>query len=283
MAGSHFSGRLAHGCGIMTRFDTRFQNRLRVPEIYTGKHIALTRSNSVSALKNSFLPFYPGRPYKGFVHMNTNDPLKKTLSGLYGITCPSLMNDDKTLLNSVEQAILGGMSLLQYRNKRPDSSKQALRQSRLLRTLCSHHNIPFIINDSVRLAYDVGADGVHIGQNDTALNEAREMLGAEAIIGVTCHGSLEYAHQAEEQGASYVAFGCFFNSLSKPEAALTSFSVLQQARKDCTVPIVAIGGIKLDNVREVIAAGADMFAVIHGLFGASDIRERAKAFSVMTH
>ena len=214
--------------------------------------------------------------------MNNKTSLKRPLSGLYGITCPYLMNDDNTLINSVEQAIQGGMRLLQYRNKRPDSEEQALRQSRLLRTLCSRYNIPFIINDNVRLAHDVGADGVHIGQNDTALYEARKILGSRAIIGVTCHGSLEYAHQAEEQGASYVAFGCFFNSLSKPEAALTSFSVLQQARIDCTVPIAAIGGIKLDNVRKVIEAGADMFAVINDLFSAPDIRERARDFAAMS-
>ena len=124
-----------------------------------------------------------------------------------------------------------------------------------------------------------GPDGVHLGQDDVSPILAREHLGAKAIVGVTCHASLDLAQQAIKQGANYVAFGRFFPSNTKPDAPPAPLSLLTAARDVCEpTPVVAIGGITLENGAQVLAAGADTLAVSHSLFAAADIKRQAQAF-----
>lgn len=198
------------------------------------------------------------------------------LSGLYVIADSSLSSGKITLRDKVEQAIQGGARIVQIRDKRPTPDIEAIQNIALL---CEQHNIPLLINDNIDLAIQVGADGVHLGQSDAHLREARQRLGDAAIIGITCHDDLSLAKQAAAEGANYVAFGRFFPSQTKPEAPPADIKILQQARQELQIPIVAIGGITPDNGDSLIHAGADMLAVIHGVLGQSDIFAAAIKFS----
>nr|WP_067296957.1 thiamine phosphate synthase [Marinobacterium profundum] len=200
------------------------------------------------------------------------------LHGLYAITDSTLMPEDSTLLNQVRAALEGGASIVQYRDKSDDSAKR-LRQASLLRELCDEFERPLLINDDLALALACKAHGVHLGQSDGSLADARAQLGPDAIIGVTCHDSLTLAREASTQGADYVAFGAFFASSTKPNARPAPLSLLPQAARELGLPVVAIGGISMDNARQVIEAGACMVAVIHALFAAADIRRQAQLFS----
>ncbi len=187
------------------------------------------------------------------------------LSGLYAITRPENKTPDQVIAD-VSAAIKGGMSVLQYRDKQPID---AVYLAGALKELCHAHNIPFIINDNLELAKFTGADGVHIGQEDSQLNYAREVLGKKAIIGVSCYDSVEQAINAQQSSADYVAFGRFFPSSSKPLAAPAHITTLQIAKKSIKVPIVAIGGILPENGEQLLTAGADLLAVIGGVFSVS--------------
>ena len=197
--------------------------------------------------------------------------------GLYGVTDSHLQPDDRILLETVEQALKGGMTVLQYRDKSLDHEKR-FRQAAALKVLCRKYQAMFLINDDVDLALEVEADGVHLGQQDEALANARERLGDYAVIGISCEGSLELAKKAAEQGADYVAFGRFFPSRTKPGATTAELSVLAEAKTLLNVPVVAIGGITVDNAPELINGGADMLAVVHNLFSAQKIQDRAREF-----
>lgn len=197
----------------------------------------------------------------------------KLLKGLYAITDPELMGKD--IVSKAEQAILSGIKLLQYRNKTAPIGQQK-QEAETLAKLCKTHNVLFIINDNVELAMAVNADGVHLGQNDTHLQQARKLLGKNKIIGVTCNNQIELALTAQQQGADYVAFGRFFNSLTKPSAPLAELSLLKEASKLITIPIVAIGGITRDSAPILLKEGADMLAVIQGIFAQSDISKTTR-------
>ena len=196
-----------------------------------------------------------------------------SLRGLYAITDPHLLPSDR-LLPACADALAGGARMLQYRDKPADPATR-LQRARALRTLTRDHGALLIINDDPQLAADCNADGVHIGQSDGAITRARALLGASAVIGVTCHASLELAREAQADGADYVAFGRFFPSHTKPHAPPADLSVLRAARA-LALPRVAIGGVNADNAPALIDAGADILAVIHALFGASDIRATAR-------
>jgi thiamine-phosphate pyrophosphorylase len=191
------------------------------------------------------------------------------LRGLYAITDPGLCPDE-SLVRQVEEALRGGCRLVQYRDKRDD---RALRQvlARQLLELCRRHQALLIINDDVRLAGDIGAHGVHLGRDDPDPAAARALLGDAAIIGVSCYNRLDLARRNADQGADYIAFGRFFPSLSKPHAVQAETGLLRRARELIDLPLVAIGGITPENGAPLIAAGADMLAVIHGLFGQPDV------------
>jgi len=201
------------------------------------------------------------------------------LAGIYGITDSSLTPGD-SLLDAAEQALEGGISLLQYRDKVSDPA-QRLAQATALQSLCAAYRVPLLINDDIQLCLEAGAAGVHLGQTDTGLAQARARLGDHAIIGVTCHADLELARQAEQAGASYVAFGRFFPSLTKPEAPPAELDILATARAQLTIPVAAIGGIDAGNAAQVVAAGADLLAVINYLFSTRDVASRARELNAV--
>lgn len=202
------------------------------------------------------------------------------LRGLYCITDPVLAKQfDRPLVNMVEQAILGGAKIIQYRDKTA-SLTESLKTASSLARLCREHNVLLLINDDPQLALESGADGVHIGQDDAALPAARKILGPDKIIGVTCHNQPALAKQAEAASADYVAFGRFFPSQTKPDAAPASLDILTQLDQ-LSIPVVAIGGIQAANATPLLQAGVQMLAVIHAVFAQPDITAAAKEFSAL--
>ncbi|MBD2835628.1 thiamine phosphate synthase [Pseudomonas sp. JM0905a] len=203
------------------------------------------------------------------------------LRGLYAITDNQLLTGGK-LLPYVEAALKGGAKLLQYRDKSSDEARR-LREAEALGELCTRYGAQLIINDDAELAARLGV-GLHLGQGDGSLAAARALLGRQAIIGGTCHASLDLATEAIKEGASYIAFGRFYNSQTKPGAPAATLDLLEQAKQRFHSPIVAIGGVTLENAPELIVRGASMVAVIHALFGAdsaAEVERRARAFSAL--
>lgn len=184
---------------------------------------------------------------------------------LYAITDPQLLPGER-LYEAVEQALAAGVRMVQLRDKTA-SDEQLLQQAQRLVALCEARDAYCIVNDRIDIALASGAHGVHLGQGDGSAIAARRLLGDQAIIGVTCHADLALARQAQNEGASYVAFGRFFSSNTKPLAGAASIDVLQQAAEEITLPIVAIGGVRADNMAPLIQAGAQILAVCYSLFG----------------
>ena len=201
-----------------------------------------------------------------------------TLAGLYAITPDA--GDSRALIERVRVAMQAsaprGWAALQYRNKHAGAAQREA-EARELAALCREHGVPLIVNDDVDLALAVGADGVHLGRGDGDLAAARARMG-NRLLGASCYDSLVSARRAIAAGADYVAFGSVFPSPTKPDAVRAPLSLFGQARA-LGVPLVAIGGITLENATEVIRAGADCIAVISALFDAPDIGERARIFT----
>ncbi|MGG7055095.1 thiamine phosphate synthase [Nitrosomonas sp. ANs5] len=198
------------------------------------------------------------------------------ISGLYAIT-PDI-TDTGRLCRMVEQALAGGARCMQYRNKNADDPLRLAQASALL-TLCQRYHVPLIINDHLELACQIGADGLHVGQDDSTLPAIKDRLASHKLIGVSCYNQLTRAVEAEQTGASYVAFGAFFSSATKPNAARAAASLISEAKSVLSVPVVAIGGIDLNNAVSLVAHGCDAIAVSQALFGAEDIEFAAKCFS----
>ena len=202
--------------------------------------------------------------------------LRTQLRGLYAIT-PQSTTTAQPIAWQVSQALSGGAKIIQYRDK-GSSPEQKEQDARALAKLCKDAGALFIINDDVTLAIKVDADGVHLGKDDPDITTARQRLGQEKIIGTSCYNKLELALQAEQAGVDYIAFGRFFPSRTKPEAIKANPQLLEQARQQLQIPVVAIGGITPENGPSLIQAGADMLAVINGIFGQHDIKAACEAF-----
>ncbi|CAG9934218.1 thiamine phosphate synthase [Candidatus Nitrotoga arctica] len=200
------------------------------------------------------------------------------IKGVYAIT-PDCA-DTTDLLHRVRLALAGEVRVLQYRNKSANTA-QRLEQAHALRKLTREFTIPFIVNDDAQLAAQVDADGVHLGIADGSVDTARATLGIHKIIGVSCYNRLSLAQNAVHAGADYVAFGAFFPSTIKPNAEVADIELLQQARAELPIPLVAIGGITLNNAASLVHAGADALAVISALFAAEDITVTAKKLSTL--
>lgn len=197
-----------------------------------------------------------------------------TWRGLYAITDTPLTRD-QGLEECVRAALRGGAAMIQYRDK-VSTPAQRLRDAAALLDLCREGGVPLIINDDVALAREIGADGVHVGRDDDAISIARDTLGSEAIVGASCYHHLDLAMEAQAAGASYVAFGRFFDSVTKPGAALATPELLRETRLHTSLPIAAIGGITADNAGPLIEAGCDLLAVINDLWSAKDVGSRAQ-------
>lgn len=195
--------------------------------------------------------------------------------GLYAIT-PELF-DDAALFQACRQVLAGGAVCLQYRAKQKPASQRE-REARLLQRLCHNAGAEFIVNDDLSLAAELGC-GLHVGEGDCSVADARKTLGAEAIIGASCYDSLTRAKQAAADGASYLAFGAFYPSTTKRNTRQASLDLLAQARA-FGLPLVAIGGITVNRALTLIDAGADYLAVVSALFERPDlVRQQAEAFS----
>ncbi|HXP01820.1 MAG TPA: thiamine phosphate synthase [Luteibacter sp.] len=192
--------------------------------------------------------------------------------GVYAITDGP--RDD--LFAAVEAALAGGARLLQYRDKTTDTERRRAEADEIS-AICARYEVPFIVNDDVALARETGG-GVHLGREDVSIAEARAQLGPDAIIGVSCYGSIERARQLHAEGADYLAFGAMYPSTTKPHAPVTPHDVVTQA-KALGLPVVAIGGISVDNARAVIDAGADYIAVVSAIFASPDIQTATRRFA----
>ena len=200
------------------------------------------------------------------------------LRGLYAITPGE--PDEARLLDAVRAVLAGGACCLQFRDKSTDAGRRQ-RLARVMSGLCREHRARFIVNDDIGLALAVGADGVHLGAGDGDLAAARRALPAGMLLGASCYADLDRARAAVAAGVDYVAFGAVCPSTTKPDAVRAPLDLFTRWRAESTVPACAIGGITLDTAPSVIAAGADLLAVITDLFAAPDlpaIAARAAAY-----
>ncbi len=200
-----------------------------------------------------------------------------SLKGLCAVTLDDMLLPRLSAL--VRAALDGGTPWVQYRNKTAPRALRRAQAAELLR-ICRAAGASLIINDDVWLAVEIGADGAHVGRGDApggSLLAAREALGPKRILGVSCYDDLALAEEAAQAGADYVAFGSMFPSRTKPDTVSAPLEILGQARR-FGLPVVAIGGITLENAPQLIKAGADMLAVVSDLFDAMDIKARAEAY-----
>jgi thiamine-phosphate pyrophosphorylase len=203
---------------------------------------------------------------------------EQCIKGLYAITSDE--TNTAELLHKVGLALQGGTRMLQYRNKLANTRLKS-HQAHALRQLTSEFECTYIINDDAQLALQVDADGVHLGGEDGSVLTARALLGKTKLIGVSCYNRILLANEAVKQGADYVAFGAFYSSGVKPDAVKAEVDLLQTARNQLNLPIVAIGGITQQNGATLIESGADALAVISALWNAPDIQTTAQEFSLL--
>lgn len=197
------------------------------------------------------------------------------LRGLYAIT-PEYA-DGARLLAELEAALAGGCRIVQYRDKTSTMTERVMR-AHALRDLTRRYGAKLLINDDIALCFLVRADGVHLGKDDGNLMAARAILGSSRILGASCYADFAMAETADAAGVDYVAFGAVYPSPTKPEAALAPKDLFFDAKIRLTAASCAIGGITLDKAPPLIAAGADLLAVITDLFSAPDISARAAAY-----
>lgn len=197
------------------------------------------------------------------------------LRGLYAITPEA--GSSEALQRKVSAALEGGIALLQYRRKKRASPEEAS----ALAALCRRSGVLFVVNDDIELALACHADGVHLGRDDGDLAAARLQMRGK-LLGISCYDSFATAQAAVAADADYVAFGSVFPSATKPSAVRASHALFRQA-KVLGVPLVAIGGITLENAPALLAAGADALAVVSDLFDAPDVAGRAHAYGKLFH
>lgn len=191
---------------------------------------------------------------------------------LYAVTDRSWL-DNRTLYHDVEQALKGGATSVQLREKAL-TYDEFLKEAIDVRALCLEYNVPFIINDSVEIALLCNADGVHVGQSDMDVLKAREKLGDDKIIGVSVQ-TVAQAVEAEKLGADYLGVGAVFSTSTKRDADHVSYDVLKLICSAVSIPVVAIGGISAQNIEKLSGSGIDGVAVVSALFAESDIRSAA--------
>lgn len=198
------------------------------------------------------------------------------MKGLYLVT-PDWDDTDR-LLTATQAALQAGAALLQYRHKTATETLQRI-QAKALRDLCREYKVPFIINDHLGLCEEIDADGLHVGGTDATIAAARSVIGPDKIIGVSCYGDLQRAHDAAAAGASYVAFGGFYPSRVKKYEVSTSADIVSRAKNTISVPVCVIGGMTPENAVPLIAEGADMVAAISSVYQHEHPASAAAAFA----
>ena len=199
--------------------------------------------------------------------------IEKNAMQLYAITDRNWLSGN-TLASQVEEALRGGATFLQLREKNA-SKEEIIKEALEIKEICKKYNVPFVIDDDVDIAKEVNADGVHIGQNDASYTYARDILGDNKIIGMTAH-NLEEAMAAQNSGADYIGVGAVFNTSTKLDTIPMSRETLMQITSNISIPVVAIGGINENNILELKGSGVDGVAVISAIFSKKDITEAAK-------
>lgn len=193
---------------------------------------------------------------------------------LYAVTDRAWLNG-MTLGEQVEAAIKGGVTCVQLREKELDGDS-FLKEAIAIRAACKRRGVPFIVNDNVELAVKCGADGVHVGQGDMPLSEARKVAGADMIIGVSVQSAAQ-AIEAEIGGADYLGIGAVLSTPTKPEAQTVSVEEIKAACRAVSIPVVAIGGINRGNMLALSGLGLAGFALVSAIFSAKDIESECRA------
>ena len=193
---------------------------------------------------------------------------------LYAVTDRHWLEEGEPLIHQVEQAVRGGATFVQLREKELDEASFEA-EGREILELCRAKGIPFVINDNVELAVRIGADGVHVGQSDMEAGHVRELIGPDRILGVSAE-TVEAAIRAEQAGADYLGVGAVFPTGSKDDAADVSLETLKAITEAVSIPVIAIGGITYENVSSLEDTGIVGIAVISAIFGQKDIEEATR-------
>lgn len=187
---------------------------------------------------------------------------------LYAVTDRAWLKPGETLPAVCEKVLANGATFLQIREK--DLDADAFEQeAKELKTLCASYKVPFVVNDSVEIALDMDADGVHVGQTDIKGRDIRAMIGPDKILGISA-GSVQEAVAAEKAGADYIGVGAVFGTTTKKNARNLSLETLQKIRRSVHIPVVAIGGINASNIVGLSGSGVDGVAVVSAIFAAAD-------------
>lgn len=203
----------------------------------------------------------------------------KNMLALYAITDRKCIGS-KGLEYSVEQALSGGATIVQLRDKDVDFDTLCMEADSLLK-ICQKYNAPLIINDNVDVVLKTGADGVHLGQSDMELVKAREILGSDKIIGGSAR-TVELAKKAEKSGANYIGSGAVFGTQTKADAKFLGTEKFAEICKNVTIPVVAIGGVNEVSIPQLNGTGASGVAVVSAIFGADDVYTSAKELRKLT-
>lgn len=199
------------------------------------------------------------------------------MKGLYIVT-PD-WDDTARMVEATEQALKGGAEIVQYRHKTAGPELR-LEQARALQTLCRRYGKPFIINDYVDLCLELDTDGIHVGGMDAPVKKVRAAVGPNKIVGASCYGDLELARHATRDGASYVAFGGFYPSRVKKYPVTTPQNIVSEWKKEMpSMPVCVIGGMNVENAAPLVRLGADMVAVVSGVYFQDDPEAAAREFS----
>ena len=198
---------------------------------------------------------------------------------LYAVTDRSWL-DGETLYAQVEKALKGGVTFVQLREKALDE-QAFLEEAKEIQKLCEQYHVPYVINDNVEIAAQIGADGVHVGQSDMEAGDVREKLGLDRIIGVSAQ-TVEQAVRAQERGADYLGVGAVFPTGSKADAVEVSHETVRAITEAVDIPVIAIGGITKDNVSELSGTGICGIAVISAIFAQEDIEGAARVLKERT-
>jgi len=194
------------------------------------------------------------------------------MSEIYAIT-DDVLTPENSVLEQTCELLECGVKLLQYRTKLEPKNESV---ATALKELCERYGARFIINDDVKFAAKIGANAVHIGKDDGGVKAARKILGEDAFIGVSCYDDLNLALKAQDEGASYAAFGALFASPTKPNAPLCKFKTIMRAKQILRIPICVIGGINVANITQIAALNPDYIAVISALYRPASIKENLR-------
>lgn len=197
----------------------------------------------------------------------TKDEIRAAML-LYAVTDRTWLKPGETLTAVCEKVLANGATFLQIREKDLDANTFE-EEAKALKALCAAHKVPFVVNDSVEIALDMDADGVHVGQSDIKGRDIRAMIGPDKILGISA-GTVAEAVAAEKAGADYIGVGAVFGTTTKKNARNLSLAQLQEIRRSVSIPVVAIGGINASNIEELAGSGVDGVAVVSAIFAAED-------------